>query len=1478
MIRNCNRIYLYFQDAKGQMAVSRCYYCHHRFQSLTTTITHLVAAHPAEELSVLIRIQLKYKAYHYNILAGSLEGKHFQVNEETFQVLYGHGSYCATPDPKCKKMSASPKKVTNTAKRLFERDEEQTEAVDKSTNTEMSATISIGDIQSDIQQPVLEMIELLPFVTSILKDSGTLEQWVEFFRLVRNGKFPLDNIALQLFLDVVKWHSCDTVYAMRYSSNVKRFWAVGYKLFKEKFIRFMGGFKLLGQLTGGDEMRGSLDPCNSRVNFVTPSVRYLRDDVLKQDISCENPGILTANIKKFSSEKLNKSYKVCIDGKKISSGFGRTLGDVDLFGHEESPSLTERKVRNREELSIIQQAEAILEALQMRDIETVECIPQSKITPLLFVFKTTTTLFSKRVQELRLLKIKKLAALEHFKRSVGEKWRESKLAYAISSIKTNLHSIGECMSELIFTIDQLGQACAFLNGCGDLYCTDSVLELTHQRNYMCLLDSGNAATSAQGLPIHSRYVKQRSDTWFNLRQRAKVTGSSLYKALGLDTLKQQRKHFERVINKSEPKPADPKLQHILQYGTDNEINAVATLVGKVLPSMYPDVSYYEDGCHVLCNGSEDPFMVVSPDGFGATHMDGPSCMGFEFKCPIPGKQFTPDVHYSIPRYYIPQLMAEMKALGSEELVYLCYTPTTSTVFVVKFDAELWELMWSTVTSIYGSSSATKPKRKSPVTVVLQERLSAFQQKNVRFVCEIPSLKAIPCSHNVPEDTHVFVGCHGTKARHHSKMQLSLFSMQQTLYKAKTALVAAYNLCRLPAKEVLVVLLKDLDRVKTDDVPHAIPIAYGLSGYGLKVDNIRSLLIEIVKSCKQQDIHVPVLSFDGQFYRIAVRDQSGLPLTILQLQKDVWAEAKKLPKAVQVKMLMDANHPGKFSDFKNLSKVMDIEFKARRDNGVTTFTSPIFVGRQKKAEHDVFLTPPNLCSWLLKSGKNSCDVTKTEEDDEAVESDFITKYLPPDVLDKLHDDLLTKLQKLGVDIANSNKIPNTTEHDMELDTLYTEGESSAFDSNVHVVGTVTDTHDVDDALITANDFDVMLQALRDDPHLNKAGKWSDITGARIGELMSSAQKINGSFTLAELKTCLKCVSPKLKTRSVAHNLSMPKYAICNLFAKHVGDCSEIQSSRRRSVPPLRLIIKDVINRKFSKMATNIVIATHMFFTSALPLWRSQTPFKDGMTVGENLEAINWFSKPEYLEDVEDYIFVVLDSHHLFVNARSTVCAHDIPRCGLSKQAWVEVAKESAKNQSGLSLAMVDDLIDRQSNAFAKRTFCENVENEMRQNGRFTEAEFCRLIRNWYRAEDEAGIPAEVRCQLRMDMRKWLLSKLNVGIFPPPGSHVNGLPIVMFEGILTSIERRTQLYSVVRGGSYNARAIGSLDCETFFGAFQDLDPKGSGVLMPDDIPRVIEIASYVSHAHLDDSRYHVRWHKYCKCINVCEGFIWQFLRPH
>ena len=52
------------------------------------------------------------------------------------------------------------------------------------------------------------------------------------FSTVKDGTFPLNNISYQLFLDTVQWHSLSDKRLMRYSNEVKRFWALGYKLFK----------------------------------------------------------------------------------------------------------------------------------------------------------------------------------------------------------------------------------------------------------------------------------------------------------------------------------------------------------------------------------------------------------------------------------------------------------------------------------------------------------------------------------------------------------------------------------------------------------------------------------------------------------------------------------------------------------------------------------------------------------------------------------------------------------------------------------------------------------------------------------------------------------------------------------------------------------------------------------------------------------------------------------------------------------------------------------------------------------------------------------------------------------------------------------------------------------------------------------------------------------------------------------------------
>ncbi|XP_060553199.1 uncharacterized protein LOC132714356 [Ruditapes philippinarum] len=227
-------------------------------------------------------------------------------------------------------------------------------------------------------------------------------------------------------------------------------------------------------------------------------------------------------------------------------------------------------------------------------------------------------------------------------------------------------------------------------------------------------------------------------------------------------------------------------------------------------------------------------------------------------------------------------------------------------------------------------------------------------------------------------------------------------------------------------------------------------------------------------------------------------------------------------------------------------------------------------------------------------------------------------------------------------------------------------------------------------------------------------------------------------------------------------------------------------------------------------------------------------------------------PEYVDESFTYLYEILDCHHLFVNARVKCCSSGIKECGLKRDAWVKVAENCRENGSGLSLALVNELVDKQSNAYAQKTFSPEVEKAMRENGDTKEADFCGLIREWYAADDEPGIEVTERIKRRLRLRECLLKDVYFDKFPPPGSHIKELPHVMFEGTLTNIERRIQIIPHVKSGAFNPRALGSLEAENFFGEFQELDPRGSGVIKPDDIPKAISTACELIGARLDPNR--------------------------
>ena len=69
-------------------------------------------------------------------------------------------------------------------------------------------------------------------------------------------------------------------------------------------------------------LSGQLDVANYRVNFVVPDVKVLNKVIQHstENASERRPGSITNNIELVAYEG-NISYKICLDDKKISSGF-----------------------------------------------------------------------------------------------------------------------------------------------------------------------------------------------------------------------------------------------------------------------------------------------------------------------------------------------------------------------------------------------------------------------------------------------------------------------------------------------------------------------------------------------------------------------------------------------------------------------------------------------------------------------------------------------------------------------------------------------------------------------------------------------------------------------------------------------------------------------------------------------------------------------------------------------------------------------------------------------------------------------------------------------------------------------------------------------------------------------------------------------------------------------------------------------------
>ena len=611
--------------------------------------------------------------------------------------------------------------------------------------------------------------QLISHVIDVMKDIGTISDVISVLQAIKNG-YLNDNIAFHLLLDIGDFYSLNSINNVRYSKQSLGFWVTVQKLFKGKGINFFRGFRAEGQKQVGKVIH----PSDCEINFLVPSDPILVKEASKFRLDASKPGLLEISLDAFATQHKGDDVKLSIDGKRIATGFGK-MGEEDLGGFESKPTLQERQARLASEIKNLDECREVISENQNRgDIDTIRgafCIAISHL--------------SVRIKELRELEVKKKSLLGNLMKKVEGDWTISKLAPAISYLHTKIVQTQTSANELLDCTDQIGFVIAVINGTNKHYVRgrNAIIELAQKSNYVCLRSLED--TTSVDMLSEPEIVKQRTSQWHKLRDGSKVTGSSMFKALGLDSLKAQHEHYDKVF-KGIVKPPSSSLQELFDYGTTNEINALATLLGKVMPVYYPHLLYREDGCAVL--PLKESYMVVSGDGCGVTNDNTSTEVVFEFKCPRTGKERVTDLHYKIPVYYLTQVASEMVAHGCKTFAYICYTPQSSTFITGSLDEKLWTDIWSVTEELYGEAQAPKPKKRHEDSKRLLEQLHEYASR-CSFSAEFPSVQGKACGCSPVSNKEDIWGYHQSLKKGES---LEIEVVRQIIDESICKLRSSYN--------------------------------------------------------------------------------------------------------------------------------------------------------------------------------------------------------------------------------------------------------------------------------------------------------------------------------------------------------------------------------------------------------------------------------------------------------------------------------------------------------------------------------------------------------------------------------------------------------------------------------------------------------------------------------------------------------------
>ena len=438
-------------------------------------------------------------------------------------------------------------------------------------------------------------------------------------------QIPSDNMAWLAALHLGHYSRCKTICNMKYDAKYAEFFSLLYLLFRSSILNVLWGPGHFRSVVSQENTRSKCDPAVSKCNFAVPTVNRLwQIDFGYEKNTPRYYFQVNWNLQINSTKKF-----ICFDGMRVPQGSkGKTDGDVDLLGAEGYPTvhnavqILDRGLQASTDII----TESKLGLLQYSDARQWKRLLMAPLSPCdvmschveLFTFSQQCSqhcLFIPHVPEITLeLKYLKLANVllrmshhcEHMrKRLTGAYFLEKKLEkmrdnnpnrkdsyqWSLGHIYTISTELENYVNRAINVNLDVCKELARIQLNSNLLSDSRFVKLHKQSNYFGLLPSKYVS---QHMDLehkdNTQFCSQRSPIWYKPHQRSFVTGSSMYKGLGLDTLKAEKEHFNVYVRKLPSVPVSEEVQKYIQFSSENEINAIASLVGLIMPALLPSHS------------------------------------------------------------------------------------------------------------------------------------------------------------------------------------------------------------------------------------------------------------------------------------------------------------------------------------------------------------------------------------------------------------------------------------------------------------------------------------------------------------------------------------------------------------------------------------------------------------------------------------------------------------------------------------------------------------------------------------------------------------------------------------------------------------------------------------------------------------------------------------------------------------------------